>query len=133
MNTNITQQELDLLAGYPSEIEQRNPARYDHLGQSAATICRIKDRTIVLFDKRYRAAREVIDLIARQVGIDPDDAGYWLYAPDLDGSSPIATQIETFLSRSGEKAKLKKRIKELENENAILRSIIVKYPQGGTS
>ncbi len=126
MNTNISQQELDLLAGYPSEIEQRDPDRYNYLGQSVATLCRIKDRSMALFDKRYRAAREVIDLIARQVGIDPEDTSYWLYAPDLDGSSPIAAQIESFLSRSGEKAKLKRRIKELEDENAVLRSLIVK-------
>ena len=62
MSTPITQQELDLLAGYPSEIEQRDPGRYNYLGQDAAVLCRIKDRTMALFDKRYRAAREVIDL-----------------------------------------------------------------------
>ena len=101
MNTNISQQELDLLAGYPSEIEQRDPDRYNYLGQSVATLCRIKDRSMALFDKRYRAAREVIDLIARQVG-----------------------SVRGHPSR--QKAKLKRRIKELEDENAVLRSLIVK-------
>lgn len=126
MSTPITQQELDLLAGYPSEIEQRNPGRYNYLGQDAAVLCRIKDRTMALFDKRYRAAREVIDLIAKKVGIDPENTSYWLYAPDIDGSSPIVAQLESYLSRSGEKVKLKRRIKELEDENSILRSLIVK-------
>lgn len=126
MSTNVTEQELDLLAGYPSEIEQRDPDSYNYLWQSAATLCRIKDRAMALFDKRYRAAREVIDLIAKQVGIDPENTSYWLYAPDIDGSSPIVAQLDNYLNRSGEKVKLKRRIKELEDENSILRSLIVK-------
>lgn len=119
-------QEMELLAGYPSEIELRDPSRYDYLGQSAATICRVKDRTITLFDKRYRAAREVIDVIAKRIGINPDDTGFWLYAPDLDGSSPIVTKMDEYFSRSGDKVKLKKRINELEEENRILRSLLQK-------
>lgn len=98
----VSPQELELLAGYPSEIEQRDLTRYDYLGQDAAVLCRMKDRTIVLFDKRYQAARKVIDLVAKRIGIDPEDTSYWLYAPDLDGSSPIVAQMDEFFSRSRE-------------------------------
>lgn len=117
-------QEMELLAGYPSERELRDPSRYDFLGQSAATICKMKDRTITLFEKRYHAAREVIDIIAKRVDIDPEDTGFWLYAPDLDGSTPIVAKMDDYFSRSGDKVKLKKRISELEEENRILRSLL---------
>lgn len=123
-----TKQEIDLLEGYPSEIELRNPDRYDFLGQSAATICKVKDRSILLFEKRYRAAREVIDIIAKRIGIDPADTCYWLYAPDVDGSSPIVRLMDEYFDRSGDKVKLKKRIKELEDENSLLRSLITIKP-----
>lgn len=121
-----TQQELDLLAGYSSEFEQRDPARYDYLGLSAATLLRMKDVTMALFDKRYRAARDVIDIIARKIGINPEDTSYWLYAPDLDESSPLVDNLDYYLNHSGDKVLLKRRIKELEAENAVLRSLVVK-------
>lgn len=89
-----------------------------------AQLCRMKDVSNDLFTRRYEAAREVIDIIARAVGIDPGKSGFWLYAPDEDGTTPITDRIESWLSRSGEKAKLKRRIQELEQENAILRSIV---------
>ncbi len=123
----ITQQEMELLVEYPSEIELKDKSRYDYLGNDdAAVLLLIKDRTIVLFDKRYRAAREVVDMIAKRIGIDPQNTSFWLYAPDLDGSSPILKKMDDYFSRSGDKVKLKKRIDELETENAILRSLIQK-------
>lgn len=128
MQNEPTKQELDLLAGYPSEIELRDPSRYDFLGREAATICKVKDRSIVLFDKRYRAAQEVIDLIARRIGIDPENSGFWLYALDADGSSPIVALMDEYFNRGGEKVKLKKRVKELEDENNFLRSLITVTP-----
>lgn len=72
------------------------------------------------------AARAVIDIISRQVGIDPDTSGLSLYYPDFDGSSAIARRIEEWVSRSGEKAVLKKRVRELEQENLTLRSLLQK-------
>lgn len=122
----ITQQEMELLVEYPSEIEQRDLSRYDYLGQDAAVLLLLKDRSLLLFDKRYRAAREVVDMIAKRIGIDPQNTSFWLYAPDLDGSSPILKKMDDYFSRSGDKVKLKKRIDELETENAILRSLIQK-------
>lgn len=47
------------------------------------TFCLMKDRSNDLFYKRYQAAREVIDLIAEFVGIDPENTGFWLYSPDI--------------------------------------------------
>ena len=94
--------------------------------EGLAIICCLKNKTNDMFIRRYNAAKEVIDLIARWIGIDPDNSGFWLYALDLDGSSPIVAKIENYFSRSGDKAKLKKRIDELEHENSVLRSLIQK-------
>ena len=79
-----------------------------------------------MFVRRYEAAREVIDIIAKAVGIDPQDSGFWLYAPNEDGTTPITDRIESWFSRSGEKVQLKRRVQELEQENAILRSVLQK-------
>ena len=49
-----------------------------------------------------------------------------LYVSNMDGSSPIIRKMEEYFSRSGEKVKLKKRIDELEKENALLRSLLQK-------
>ena len=94
--------------------------------EALAQFCSMKDASNDLFVRRYEAAREVIDIIARTVGIDPEDSGFWLYAPYEDGTTPITDRIESWFSRSGEKAKLKRRIQELEQENTILRSLIQK-------
>lgn len=92
--------------------------------EGLATFCSLQSRSNDLFFRRAEAAREVIDIIARKVGIDPDDTSYALYTLDLDGSSPIVRKIDELFSRKGEKATLKKRVDELEKENSILRSLI---------
>lgn len=124
----VDEREIDLLDRYEGTMAQReNPHRYDTFDKKTlAALCRLKDRSNDLFFKRYQAAQEVIDIIAKQVGINPDNTGYWLYAPDCDGSSPILRRIEEWISRSGEKAQLKRRVQELEQENAILRTLIQK-------
>ena len=94
--------------------------------ESLALFCSMKDRSNDLFVRRYEAAREVIDIIAKAVGIDPQDSGFWLYAPSEDGTTPITDRIESWFSRSGEKVQLKRRVQELEQENAILRSVLQK-------
>lgn len=91
-----------------------------------ASICRLKDKNNALFDKRWQAAKGVIDIISARVGIDPDDTGYYLYSPDYNGSSPIVAKMDEYFSRSGDKVKLKKRIDELEEENRVLRSLLRK-------
>ena len=124
----VNEAEIELLDRYEgTSANGKDPERYDTFPpETLASFCVIKDRSNDLFFKRTQAARDVIDLIARKVGIDPDDTGFWLYAPDTDGSSPILNIIEEWFSRSGEKAQLKRRVQELEQENALLRSLIQK-------
>lgn len=115
------------LEKYPGYISLDNPDRYDNFSaESLADFCRMKDRSNSIFTRRLQAAQEVIDLLARKVGIDPETCGLELYSLDLDGDSHIAKKMDEYFSRSGEKAKLKKRLDELENENRILRSLLQK-------
>ena len=122
----INDAEIALLDKYEGTMSQtKDPHRYNTFDkETLAAFCKMKDRSNDMFFKRYQAAQEVIDIIAKQVGINPDNTGYWLYAPDCDGSSPILRRIEEWISRSGEKAQLKRRVQELEQENAILRTLI---------
>lgn len=124
----IDKNEAEVLDRYEGTLAQKkDPHRYDTLPkEDLATLCRIKDKSNDLFVRRYEAARAVIDIISRQVGIDPDTTGMSLYYPNLDGSSVIARRIEEWVSRSGDKAVLKKRVQELEQENLMLRSLILK-------
>ncbi len=123
----ITDQEVELLEKYEGTLTSRkDPERYDGFDAEAlASFCRMKDKSNDIFARRYQAARDVIDQIAEAVGIDPENTGFWLYTPDIDGRSPIVDKLESFFSRSGEKAKLKKRVDELEQENALLRSLLL--------
>lgn len=84
---------------------------------------KFKDGSTALYDKRYQAAIAVIDLIADR--LDLQDKGHSLYAP-LNGSSPLVEKLDDYFDRSGDKVKLKKRIDELETENAVLRSLVGK-------
>lgn len=124
----IDENEAKVLDRYEGTLAQKkDPHRYDTLPkEDLAMLCRIKDKSNDLFVRRYEAARAVIDIISRQVGIDPDTTGGSLYYPNLDGSSDIAQRIEEWVSRSGDKAVLKKRVQELEQENLILRSLLQK-------
>lgn len=124
----IDEREIELLDRYEGTMNQsKDPRRYATFPkETLESFCIMKDRSNDLFFRRYEGAREVVDIIAKAVGIDSDKTGYFLYAPDLDGTSPIEKSIKEWVSRSGEKAQLKKRVKELEQENAILRSLIQK-------
>lgn len=131
MNNNlyiIDENEAEVLNRYEGTLSQtQDPHRYDTLPKDALVLlCRTKDKSNDLFVRRYEAARAVIDIISRQVGIDPDTSGLSLYYPDFDGSCIIARRIEEWVSRSGEKAVLKKRVRELEQENLTLRSLLQK-------
>jgi hypothetical protein len=44
----------------------------------------------------------------------------------VDGRHPILEQLREYVSRAGDKAKMKKRMAELESENAVLRSLVGK-------
>lgn len=131
-NYTIDENEAEVLDRYEGTLAQKkDPHRYDALPKDAlALLCRTKDKSNDLFVRRYEAARAVIDIISRQVGIDPDTSGLSLYYPDLDGSSVIARRIEEWVSRSGDKAVLKKRVQELEQENLTLRSLLYDINRG---
>lgn len=124
----IDENEAEVLDRYEGTLAQKkDPHRYDTLPKDdLALLCRIKDKNNDLFVRRYEAARAVIDIISRQVGIDPDTTGGSLYYPNLDGSSDIAQRIEEWVNRSGDKAILKKKVQKLEQENLILRSLLQK-------
>lgn len=124
----IDEREVELLDKYEGTMNQRKDLyRYDTFKkETLADFCRMKDRSNDMYFRRYQAAQEVINLIAKEVGIDPENTGFWLYAPEPDGGSPILNRIKDWVSRSGEKAQLKKRVQELEQENTILRSLIQK-------
>lgn len=122
------------IRGYSSEFDRPDeyyekiefPTIGDYRG-----MLRFKDKGTALFDKRWQAACEVIDIIARRVGIDPEKSSLCLYNVDWDSktktaSSPLADKIDEWFDKSGDKVKLKKRLDELENENRVLRSIIGK-------
>lgn len=73
----IDENEAEVLARYEGTLAQeKDPHRYDTLPKDVlALLCRIKDKSNDLFVRRYEAARAVIDIISRQVGIDPDTTG----------------------------------------------------------
>ena len=107
----------------------RPPEYYEKIGmptiEEYQEVLRFKDKNTALYDKRWQAAKAVIDAIARYVGIDPDECGLYIYAPDNgDGESEMLRRLDSWFDRSGDKVKLKKRIDELENENAVLRSLV---------
>ena len=128
IEANVRRQFRQRLEQYPGVcFDLKDPTRYDGFPvESLAMFCRMKDQSNNMFLQRVAAAQEVIDLLARKVGIDPEKCGLLLYTLDPDGSSPIADKMDEYFSRSGEKVKLKKRIDELENENRILRTLIQK-------
>lgn len=124
----VSEEEIALLDRYEGILNQKdNQYRYDIFDrETLIQFCLLKDRCNDMYFRRYQAAKEVIDMIAKKVGIDPENTGFWLYAPDEDGTSPMLKRIDEWLSRSGEKAKIKRRVQELEEENRILRSLIQK-------
>ncbi|WP_298031604.1 hypothetical protein [uncultured Dysosmobacter sp.] len=125
----LTRQQFEQrLEQYPGvSFDLSDTTRYDNLPAKAlAMLCRLKDKSNDLYLKRVAAAQEVIDQLARIVGINMENSGLWLYTLDYDGSSYIARKLEEYISRAGDKAKLKRRLDELENENRVLRSLLQK-------
>lgn len=112
--------------------EATDAEQYEKLPQKAlAILCRMKDAGIKRERTRTKAAKDVIDTIAKKVGIDPESCGINLYVPyytDDEGEtvSDVGRKLDELLERSGDKAQLKRRTQELENENRVLRSLIQK-------
>lgn len=113
-------EQLGLQTGY-----MRNPDAYSNFDKESLTMfCRMKDRTTATFQMRLDNARQVIDHVARAVGINPEDTSYYLYSLDADGSSPITRALEGWISYRGDKAQLKRRVQELEQENQLLKKMM---------
>jgi len=120
------------LRGYHSEFD-RPDSYYENLKEtpltSFAQMAKFKDRNAALFDKRWQAACEVIDVIAKKLGFSEEDLGLHLYGVTLDADTKTATcnladEMDKFFNKSGDKVKLKKRIDELEKENQLLRDML---------
>lgn len=104
---------------------EKDDDNYDNFSVNAlAEFCIMKDRTLRQYAKRIVEAYDVIDLIAEYIGIA--DKGLSLYEVYDDGTTPLMTEIKKYLNNGGDKIKLKKRVAELENENAVLKSLIIK-------
>ena len=107
---------------YYSKIRERT-----YTGDEYADMCFFKDRGTALYDKRWKSAKAVIDLIAAEIDIDPETCGLYLYALVQtcgEFSSPLVEKMRTWFDRSGDKVKLKKRIAELEAQLDALRSAL---------
>lgn len=118
----IPYSDFDRPKNYYDEMRKRG-----YTGDEYVTMCRFKDKGTALYDKRWQSAKAVIDLVAREVGIDPDDTDRYIYAlcQGRDGfSSPLVDAMRFWFDRSGDKVKLKKRIKEMEAQLDALRSAI---------
>ncbi len=56
---------------------EKHAAR-DYTGEEFVSMCRFKDKSVALFDKRWKSAQAVIDLVACELGIEPDTTLYSL-------------------------------------------------------
>ena len=84
----------------------------------------LNNKTAKLFLTRLENAEAVIDAIAELIGMR--DKGHYLYGL-VNGRSRLADKLDEYLDRSGDKVKLKKRIEELENENAVLQKVLGRH------
>lgn len=116
------------IRGYCSDFD-RPDSYYEKEGVNWKDLAKLKDKSTAMYDKRWQAACEVIDIVALKVGIEPHKSEFSLYGVSWDSetktaSSPLADKIDEWFDKSGDKVKLKKRIAELENENNVLRSLV---------
>ncbi len=100
-------------------------ASRDYSGEEYAEMCRFKDKSVARFDKRWKSAQAVIDLVAYELGIEPDIALYGIIQQSNgDFSSPLIEAMRQWFDKSGDKVKLKKRIRELEAQVDALRAVL---------
>lgn len=102
-----------------------------YTGDEYADMCRFKDKSLALYDRRWKSAKAVIDLVAQAIGEDPETTGLFLYgALQIKGefTSPLVEKMEHWFDKSGDKVKLKRRIAELEAQLTALQAAI----RGGT-
>lgn len=127
ITTAVTPEELELLnaiRGAKECTRTRDAAKeYEQLSKGTlALCCALKDYNLAQRDRRLASARAVIDDVAEV--IDWHDNGTSIYYMDYDDRSALGRKIAEWADKSGEKVKLKRRVQELESENAILRSVL---------
>jgi len=134
MDMAMTRTIEDGYRGYHSDSE-RPDSYYKELeeseGVSYAQMAKLKDRATALYDKRWQAACEVIDLVTSRVGVNATELGLYLYGVTWDynaktASSPLVDKIDEWFDKSGDKVKMKKQLSELEKENTLLREMLRK-------
>ena len=83
---------------------------------------KMKERKCKLFAERQDHAESLLSKVAKLFGLKESD---YIYGTNLlSNENVILTAIDETLSKAGDKAKLKKRIAELETENSVLRSLV---------
>ena len=118
----IPHSDFDRPADYYAWMREKN-----YTGDQYADMCVFKDKGTALFDKRWKSAKAVIDLIALEIDINPDECGEYIYALMQDKGefrSPLVDKMRMWFDKSGDKVKLKRRIAELESQLNALRSAI---------
>lgn len=98
-----------------------------YTGDEYAQMCKFKDKSLVLYDRRWKSAKAVIDLIAAEVNIDPERCDKYLYAlVQVKGEfkSPLVNELRSWFDKSGDKVKLKKQIKDSEAQINALRAAL---------
>lgn len=94
-------------------------------GEDYARMLKFKDRSTAMFDKRWKSAKEVIDRVAREVNIDPEKTGLYLYGVGCDEDTPLVAEMRKWFDKSGDKVKMKKRIADLEAQVETLKALLV--------
>lgn len=118
----IPHSDFERLADYYDKLRDKT-----YTGDDYANMCAFKDKSTALYDKRWKSAKSVIDLIASEIDINPEKCGLYLYALNQrcgEFESPLVNKIREWFDKSGEKVKLKKRISELETQVALPRSAL---------
>lgn len=98
-----------------------------YTGDEYVEMAKFKDKGLALYDKRWKSAKAVIDLIATEVGIDPEKCGLNLYIlsqKNGEFESPLINKMHEWFDKSGDKVKLKKRISELEAQVEMLKNLL---------
>lgn len=120
----VPHSDFDRSAEYYDRIRSED----NYTGDQYADMCAFKDRTIALYDKRWQSARAVIDLVGAEIDIGPATCGLHLYGLVQCKSgvfeSPLATRIQEWFDKSGQKVKLKRRVSELEQQLDALRNAL---------
>lgn len=116
----------------PASDFDRRPSYYDKLrtgartGDEYADMCALKDKSIALYDKRWQSAKAVIDMVAKEVDVNPEATCVYGLSQNGNGEfeSPLVDKMRTWFDKSGDKVKLKKRISELEAQIDTLRTLL---------